>query len=99
MVFNYSNITSAAALLTAPNTASHGMFWFVILVVTMVIILMATIYTGWEIAMLLSSFICTVAGIFLVYGGLMGWSYEMMFVSILLLMILYVYWSSTRDDY
>jgi len=99
MVFNYSNITTAAGLLTAPNTITQGWFWFVILMVTMVIIFMATIYTGWEISLLVSSFISTIAGIFLVYADLMAWKYEMLFFSIFVLMILYVYWSSTRDDY
>jgi len=94
----WSNITSPEQLLSAPNVATGNFFWLAILITLFIILLMTFMNFGFEIALMTSGFATMVLGIFLAYMDLVAWKYVMIFIALLVIGILYIMWSSTREN-
>jgi len=93
---NWSNITDFGQIPAAANTASGGSFWVGMLYMVWIIILLLTIGYGFEVAIVVSSFIGLVLGLLLTYAGLIAWQWVLTFVGILVFMFLYIIWSSRK---
>jgi hypothetical protein len=96
---NWSNVTSMDQLPATANSVSGGAFWTSILYMVWVIVLLVSMTWGFEIALIASSFICLVLGIFLVYAGLVAWQWCMTFAAILLFTFLYITWTTRQHNY
>jgi hypothetical protein len=98
MTLNWTNVTSLGDVPRMANDASGGSFWTAMLYMIWIILIMLFISFGLEVALIAASFIALIIGVLLVYGGLVAWQYMLTFVGVLLLMFLYVTWSSTRGQ-
>lgn len=93
---NWSNVTDFGQVPAAANTASGGSFWVGMLYMVWIILLMLMVGYGFEVAMIVSSFVALIIGLLLVYSGLVAWQWILTFVGILVFMFLYIIWSSSK---
>ena len=95
---NWTNITSPADLLAVPNANSSGSFWSATLYMIWVVLLLVFTPFNIEVALLASTFFGIVAGILLAYADLVSWGNVLFFIGELIFTILYIVWSSNRDQ-
>lgn len=93
---NWSNITDFAQIPGAANTASDGSFWVGMLYMVWVILILLLLAFGWEVALVVASFVGLILAVLLVYAELIAWEWATTFVGILLFMFLYIIWSSKK---
>jgi len=62
-----------------------------------IVLLLVLIGYGFEVALLVASFLALVIAFFLVYAGLVSWAYIVQFAGILLFTFLYIIWSGRKD--
>ena len=96
MTNHFQNATNLKDLLAIPNATTGGFFWVGMLFMMWGIIVMAMLAFGFEVAMLTASFVMLIAGLFLVYLGLVSWTWLMTFLGIILFMIFYMVWQKNR---
>lgn len=98
---NWTNVSSFKDYADVPNTVTSGYFWLGMLWMVYIVLMITFIALGFgiEVALLSSTFLALVGAIFLVYIGLIAWQWALMFVGILLLLFLYIVWSSNRDSH
>ena len=96
MTNHFENATNLKDLLAIPNATTGGFFWIGMLFMMWGIIVMAMMAFGFEVAMLTSSFVMLIAGLFLVYLELVSWKWLMTFLGIILFMIFYMVWQKNR---
>jgi hypothetical protein len=92
---NWSNITGLEQIPAQANVVVPG-FWTAMLYMIFIILVILTIFYGLETSLLISSFLCMILGIFLVYAGLMSWTYLMVFPAIILFMFMYITWQTGK---
>lgn len=95
---NWTNITTGGQLLQAPNTSSGGSFWAVTLYMFWIVLLVVFLPFGFEVALLFSAFLALVASILMLYGGLISIGNTLFFVGLIVFWILYIVWSSNKDQ-
>jgi hypothetical protein len=93
MAVNWSNITTWTEVLQTANTNSGSWFWTLILYGIWIVVLLLFSTWGFEVAMLGASFLALILGLFLVYAGLVAWTWLLTFVGLILIMFLYIVWS------
>lgn len=93
---NWTNVTDFTQLPSLANTNSSGSFWTGILYMIWVIMFASLVYWGWEAAIMVSSLLALIIGLFLVYADLVNWIYILTFVGIELIMFLYIIWGSPK---
>ena len=94
---NWTNVTDFAQLPSEANNASGGIFWVGMLQMIWIVLILVLIGYGFEVALLVASFLALVIAFFLVYAGLVSWAYIVQFAGILLFMFLYIIWSGRKD--
>lgn len=97
-IINWSNVTTAGDFLAAANTATGGYFWTGVLYMFVIILIMALIPFGMEIAILASLFIGIIAGIMLLYLGLISKLWLGILIACELFAIIYVVIMSPRNQ-
>lgn len=93
---NWTNITDFGDLPAQANVATDGMFWMGMYFMIYVIIFLMVIFFGFEVALLLSSFVALIIGLMLVYSGLLAWNYLLIPAGVILATFLYIIWSSQK---
>lgn len=93
---NWSNVTGLEQLPSLANTSTDGTFWVAVLYMVWVILLLLNLSWGFEVSLLVSSFIAMVIGFFLVYTDLVAWAWLTPLVAIILFAFLYIIWSSKK---
>jgi hypothetical protein len=93
---NWTNVTTPTDMLAIPNTNTSGSFWATILWLIVVVLFISMLSFGFETALMTACAIGFVAGLLLVYAGLVSWSVVLMFLGILLFVIIYVMWSNKK---
>jgi hypothetical protein len=93
---NWTNITDFGQLPGEANTASGGLFWVSTFYMLWIIIMLLLIGYGFEVAILVASFLMLIVGLLIVYAGLMAWQHLLTVIGILLFMFLYIIWSSAK---
>lgn len=88
---NWSNVTDFGGVLQSANTATAGSFWTMCLFLIWIVAFLVTIYWGWEVALMMSSFIGIAFGIMFVYANLVAWQFLLVFFA----MIIVAYFYST----
>lgn len=96
MGVNWSNVTTWTQVLQTANTNSGSWFWTLIMYGVFIISLLIFSSLGFETALLSASFIALILGMFLVYAGLVAWTWTLTFVGLILFMFLYIVWSSKK---
>ena len=94
----WTNITSISQILGMPNTVTNGWFYAGILVMIWAVIMLALLFTGFEIALLASTFIAFLLSVMLYMMGLVASWIVMVPLGVLLITILGVYITSTREN-
>jgi hypothetical protein len=94
---NWSNITDFGQIPAQANVATDGSFWVGMLYMIWIILIMLTLSWGFEVAIIVSSFVGLVLGLLLVYADLIAWSWVLVFVAVLVFMFLYIIWSSKKS--
>lgn len=84
---NWSNVSSFNDMLIQANTGSP--FWLGMLLMIYVIFLISFLGFGFPIAIIASSFIGFMLGLFLTYMGLVGWHWTLMLFGLMLVGIIY----------
>lgn len=88
-MINWTNITDFAQIPALANT--HGPFWAAMLYMIWIISFIILLNWGWDTALMVSSFVCLVLGLMLVYAGdLIAWWHCMVFVGVILFVFLYI---------
>ena len=98
MSIDWSNVTSPEQLLAVPNSTTGGSFWLVINFLVWVVLLIVFQAFGFEVALLSASFSGLVISLFLSYLGLIAWEWSLFFIGILIFTILYIVYSSNKDQ-
>lgn len=96
MAVNWTNVTTWTNVLQTANTNSGSWFWTLIMYGVFIISLLLFSSWGFETAIMGSSFIALVLGLFLVYADLVAFRWVLTFVGLILFMILYIAWSSKK---
>ena len=95
---NWTNITTPGDLLAVPNANTFGSFWSATLYLIWVVLLLVFAPFNIEVALLASTFFGIVGGLLLVYADLIAWPNLLFFVGQLIFTILYIVWSSNKDQ-
>ena len=93
---NWSNVTDLAQIPAQANNVTGGGFWSAMLYMIFVIILLIMIGYGFEIALLVSSFLCLIIGLLMVFSGLVTWSLILPFIAIIVFMFLYMTYQKNK---
>lgn len=96
MAVNWTNVTTWTDVLATANTNSGSWFWTLIMYAVFIVALLLFSAYGFEVALLTASFIGLILGLFLVYAGLVAWTWTLTFVGLILFMFLYIAWSSKK---
>lgn len=95
---NWTNMTDFGSLPSLANTASNGTFWVGMIYMMWIILIFMLIGYGFEVALMVSSFIFLIVSILAVYAGLMAWTWLLPFAGLTLFMFLYIIFSSSRNN-
>jgi len=90
MANNFSAVNNLTGFMNIANENTGGYFWMGILFTFMCVIFMSLIGFGVEIALLAASFVGLLAGILLVYMGLVSVTWLFMIVGILIGTLLWI---------
>lgn len=93
---NWSNVTDFGQIPQEANNASGGSFWVGVFFMLWVILILLFIGFGFEVAMVVASFLMIVIGLLLVYADLLALQHLLTVVGVLLFMFLYIIWSSKK---
>ena len=96
MAVNWTNVTTWTDVLATANTNTGSWFWTLIMYSIFIVGLLIFSSWGFETALLSASFVALILGLFLVYAGLVAWTWTLTFVGIILFMFLYISWSSKK---
>jgi hypothetical protein len=97
-VINWSNVTDFGQLPSQANTASGGSFWIGMFYMLWVVLIMTFIGFGWEISLLVSSFLMLVIGLLLAYSGLVSFAGSVGFMAgVIIFMFLYIIFTSNKN--
>lgn len=96
---NWSAVSNIGDILALANTNSGGLFWLGMLFTIFIVMTVALTGFGWEIAILSSAFVGLVVGLFLTYMNLVAWQYLLIFPGIIIIMFIYITYSTSRDTY
>ena len=98
MGINWTNVTNAGQLLALPNQNTGGWFWMAINLMIWIILIL--VFSGFhiEIALMVASFIALIISLFLTYMGLVAWEWCLFYAAWLIFTILYVVWSSSKEQ-
>lgn len=96
MAINWTDITTWTGILQTANTNTSGWFWTLILYGIFFIALLLMSGWGFEVALLVASFIGFVLGMILAYMGLVAWTWVLVFVGVILIEILYIVWTGDK---
>jgi hypothetical protein len=94
---NFTNITDFGGMLELANSNSGGFFWTGVTWMVFLILFLSTMAFGWEVGILAAAFFGMVVAMLFAYLGLVSWTIVSIFVGILLVMFLYIVWSSGRE--
>lgn len=92
-IINWSNFTSWSNYMEVPNTVTGGWFWAVMLWMIFAIITLVLSGYGFEVSLMIASFICLLIGVLLAAGGLIAWWVVGSFVGVILFIVLYMEFS------
>jgi hypothetical protein len=95
-VINWTNVTAFEQIPSQANVATNGGFWVGMLYMVWVILILMMLVFGWEIALLVASFVSLVLGLFLAYTGLISWGYAMFFAGMIFFMFLYITYTKEK---
>jgi len=96
-IINWTNVTNVGQILALPNQV-NSFFWSGILVMIWAVIMLALLFSGFEIALLASTFIAFILSLMLYMMGLVASWIVMVPLGVLLITILGVYITSTREN-
>ena len=91
-------ITNVSGIFQLANNNTAGWFWFAILIMIFVVLLLSTLNFGIEISATMSSLICLALAMLLNYMGLVGLRGILLFFSLFIGMIIYIYFTSAREN-
>lgn len=89
---NFEGVNTLTGMLQVANTNTGGYTYIGLLIMLEVIMCIATLAWGFEASILVSAFICLIAGAFLTYLGLISTSWLMFFLAQIIMMFLYITW-------
>lgn len=92
-MINWTNVTTWDGMLAGANTNTGSWFWTILLYGLWVIFLIMFSTFGFEVTILISSFLAFIVGLFLVYAELVYIGWVLTFVGLILIMFLYITWS------
>lgn len=95
---NWSNFTDFTQLPQKANEASSSSFWAGMLMMVWVVLFLLLIGFGFEVALMVSSFIALIIAILLAYAELVAWSYIAMFAAIIVFEFLYVMFLQKKQN-
>ena len=98
MAYDFSQVTNVTGILMAPNEQLGGWFWFGMLLMIFIVMVMALLSYGPELAVISSSFVGLASAILLHYAGLVSWWGVLFFLGWFILISLYVYVTSARAN-
>lgn len=87
---NWSEVGNLTGVLQSANTSTGGSFWIGILFLVFIVLLMVLLAWGLLPALLSASFVGLVLGILMTYAQLISWTYNLIFLGILLFTFMYV---------
>lgn len=96
-IVNWSNFTDFGDLPKLANEASGGSFWVGMFYMIWIIAILLMIGYGFEVAILVASFGALILGLVLVYADLMAFTWLLPIISLMLIMFLYIMWSSKKS--
>ena len=96
MAANWSSVNNISGMMQVANTESGGYFWVSMLFMIWAILLISMMGFGIEVALLGASFAAVMIGFIMVYMGLVGWSWLLMYIGVLLATFLWIIYNQ-RD--
>lgn len=93
---NWSNVTDFGQITAEANNVTGGSFWASMFYMLWIILILISIAFGFEVGMLVASFIMFVLGILMVYAGLMSWTLLLPMPALILIIFLYIIYTSKK---
>lgn len=93
---NYTNITDFLQIIQAPNSATNNTFWIGILFMIFIVLLLVLLIHGFVPALLGSSFSCLILGLLMSFGGLINFTYNLIFLGIILFSFMYLGYTGSK---
>lgn len=93
---NWSNVSSFSEIPSLANQTTGNYFWSATIFMIWILLMIMLSFFGFEVSILVSTFLALVIGILLVYANLLAWETLLIFVGILFFMFLYIIWSSNK---
>lgn len=95
---DFQNVTTFKQILSVANYHTSGYAYLGILVMLFAIFLINLLPFGIEIALLSSSFVTFVIGIFLVYLDLLAVQWLYYFIGLMLAVMIYIVWTTRSSE-
>lgn len=89
---NWSNVNNLKDFAAIANQNSGGFFWVGMMYMAWFVLFILMLPFGFEPAVLASSFIAMIPALMLVYLGLIGWKWFVVFPAMILFMIIWMMW-------
>lgn len=93
----FENVTSIGEMLNVSNLVTGGIAWSVLLFMEFLIITVSMLGYGFPSAILASSFVCLISGIFLNLLGLVAWQHLSVYFGLIILTAIYINWNRISD--
>lgn len=93
---NWTNVTDTTSLLATANTNTGGWFWLNMLLMLWIVLGISFIPFGVYPALLGSSFLALIIGIFLAYMGLVAWTWVLGIIGVLIGIFFWIGYSSSK---
>lgn len=93
---NWSNVTGLEQVPALASTASNYQFWSGMLYMLWVMVLLFLLAWGWEVAIITSAFVGLILSLPMAYADLISFAPTTFFASLLLLMFLYIIYTSNK---
>lgn len=97
-MINWTNVTTVKDFLVIPETATGGYFFGSMLLLISLVTFLALQGAGWGIALMVAAFVGMSTSIGLVYMGVIGPMWTLIFVGILILTIIVLFSTDRKNE-
>lgn len=94
----YENVTTVLGLLQSANNQTAGWFWFAMLFMVFIVIVLSSLYFGFEIATIGATFVMIIVSMLMWYGHFISFWQVGIFIAVFFLMIVYSYMTSYKES-
>ena len=89
-IINWSNITDFIDIPQQANVVTNGYFWSGMLMMIFIVLFLIMLIWDWAAAFVVSSFICFILALLLLYSGLIGWGTMSLYIALIIISVIFI---------